>query len=136
MSARTNAFHLFVSSREYMFKCYSIECVYTHTCIECVLDLVHYISIMYIIDATGSAIGLARARAAGGRRARPALAVATECSELMMLLLSLLLSSGGAHGALTTKELAAGQPSFLFILVSAATEPRGPCAGTERVQRV
>ncbi len=53
-----------------------------------------------------------------------------------MLLLSLLLSSGGAHGALTTKELAAGQPSFLFILVSAATEPRGPCAGTERVQRV
>ena len=34
-----------------------------------------------------------------------------------MLSLSLLLTSAGAHGALTTQELAAGQPSFLFILV-------------------
>ena len=34
-----------------------------------------------------------------------------------MLSLSLLLTSAGTRGALTTQELAAGQPSFLFILV-------------------
>jgi predicted transcriptional regulator of viral defense system len=45
----------------------------------------------------------------------------------MMLCTLLLLSSviAQAHGsALTTTELAAGQPSFLFILVSAATRAR------------
>ena len=35
----------------------------------------------------------------------------------LMMSLALLLTGAGAQGALTAQELAAGQPSFLFILV-------------------
>ena len=52
-----------------------------------------------------------------------------------VLLVSIIIAQ--AHGsALTTKELAAGQPSFLFILVSAATRARerATCAGLYRAR--